>query len=373
MDIFLLDSNFQANDSDRDVRMVANVFHALKDYGTPFVIALALASNVSIMAIVYKTRLKEHVTMIYACAELLSGTFSLTSVASAWMTSYVPGMRHSDWWCMVTSFNTHLTSFLSLWFVLFLTCDRTIVLFKPRCLECVNYLQNSLVAAVLAGLLTLSGIAIYMNESLLFGAVVISGRIMCLPRSEFSRDWSVISIMDTAVNFITVHAIIVASNTYNAVQYRRRNCEMRTRAGSFVFRNNNKKAAKTAPSRRRRLSRSEFCLDMDLLKMSILLTYGYLALVLPGNCLRFIVSIGTLQPEQYPRAYVWQQLLFYIYILRTILLPLCMFYVSVVRQAFGICCRKSISRMTRSRRTNVAEFPTVPFESNRHVVQITNL
>ena len=374
MDIFLVDSNLRTNNSASDVWIVDHVFHALKNYGTPLVILLAIVSNVSIMAVVCKTRLKEHVTVIYACAELLSGTFSLTSVASAWLTSYVPEMRSSDWWCMVTSFNTHLTSFLSLWFVLFLSCDRTIVLFKPRCLECVNYLQNSLVAGVLAGFLTLAGIAIYMNEALLFSAVVISGRTMCLPGSEFSRDWSVISILDTAINFVTVHAIIIASNTYNAVQYRKRNSpssssSLRMRGGSFVFRSRSKPNKCSA----RRLSRSEYSLDMDLLKMSILITYGYLVLVLPGNCLRFIVWVGTLKPDQYPRAYVWQQLLFYLYILRTVLLPVSLLCVSIVRQAFLVCCRNNAAKLRSRHNVEARELPSTTLEPSRKLAQTTIL
>ena len=267
---------------------------------------------------------------------MISDLCFLLALTLIWIMSLFPELRQSDWCCIFISFMMQLTGSSSLWLMLFVTTDRLVFLKKPTILKGLDYLQNPIVAALITIVVFYICTAVSLNQSLLLEVLQIQDTYLCLPRIMTRPSWDKLSLADVIFNFAIVHGCILLTNTLNYFIIKNQYY------GTFSADLNH---WETGRHLARRSSRSEIDIEHDLTKVSIAIGYWFLLLTIPSHILRFVAGQNRFDSIAHVRLYVWQQLMLFPYVCRTIsIFPVCALSCSIIRKATALIC------MSRRRR-----------------------
>lgn len=381
MDIFLFEvgapPSINATDSDNRGLSAGDVFRFLKLYCTPFVIAFGLLTNVLAVYTYRSTKLVTFTPVTYLTSLAIVDSIFLLTLLLVWSALYDPRLLFSDWWCLVTTYFTEMTAFMSLWCVTALTLERYLQNCQPWILAKMRLHDVNMCGIFVVVAIVISGIVIYLNLSLMMGVVWIDNHPFCLRLPAFIDIKWVLSDLDIVFNFAMPYGIIIIFTSLSTRQCcRAHRLEKRSQQrGSFVlttvitFRDEaaSSYSSQTQPTAQCSSSlhhqpRSKFSAEIELTKLSIIIAVSFLAFNLPCHGLRIrALLLGRYQDDNSSflsaQLIHWQQLMLYLLFCRPSFNFLLAFSSSdLFRKAFVLSFQK------RNGRTHFEEQSDLPLE-----------
>lgn len=184
-------------------------FHLVVDnlhtYVLPVLMIVGLAGNAVSFIVFMCTHLKQTSCNVYLSALAMSDSAFLICVLLSW----ADGVYNTNGWCQALVYLTHVTSFLSVWYVAAFTVERFILVCMPgyRLLVCRARTAKDVVVA-----LACFAMIIYLFSPIMSGVVELHGHSFCAPLPEFTAATGVIINIDTFITLIIPTIVILGCN-----------------------------------------------------------------------------------------------------------------------------------------------------------------
>lgn len=178
----------------------------LKTYVLPVLIFVGLAGNAVSFTVFMCTHLKQTSCNVYLSALAMSDSAFLVCVLFSW----ADDIYNRNGWCQALVYLTHVTSFLSVWYVAAFTVERFVLVCMPgyRPLVCRAKTAKDVVLV-----LACFAMIVYLFSPLMSGVIEPQdGHSLCALLPEFTAAYWVITIIDTFITLIIPTIIILGCN-----------------------------------------------------------------------------------------------------------------------------------------------------------------
>ena len=338
MELFLIEMDFNYSmlpPEYHDMYYITRVFAFLRLYVTPIIIGLGIIGNTIGTLTIYRTRMRTLSCIAYVTAVLTSDTLFLSSMFFLWISTVVPEIRVSNWWCLSTTYFTGITNFLSLWYSVAMASDKYLKLRFPGYFNQMSPLLTKLLPRVIVIGITTVGIVVYLNFTLLFGVLETSYGTYCVPLPMFEQAIQVLAKLDVAFNFIVPYGGLLFTMLHSAILLRK-SCQIgspRAPNASSISRSRRSNAAS-------RQTRSLFTAEAEMTKVTLVVSGFYMIFNLPGHVVRFVALVAPMETknmEVSQRLFVWQQILMFLFIIRPVTIyPACLASSRLLRRALRV-------------------------------------
>ncbi len=225
-------------------------------YMTPLIICIGVVGNVISFLVFSMTHLKRLSSSVYLAALSMADTGFLISLTIVWLSRIDVPVFHSQVWCQLTIYMTHMFGFLSVWFVVSFTAERYIIVYHP--LRKDSYCTKKK-AKIVIGLLTVTALVLYCWTLFTSGVVSFHTKSFCMPLPQHFRVLTVMTSVDTFVAWVLPSFTIVILNVRIILklhQYQSRCAEMTNASllGSFARAHHKKDPPQSAPHQSMRKS-----------------------------------------------------------------------------------------------------------------------
>ena len=338
MELFRLEFDLRRGENESDteshVTSAGDVFRFLKLYVTPAVVALGVVTNALTVLTYRSTKLTHFSPSTYLKALAISDSVFLLTLLFVWLSIYDVRFMFSDWWCLLTTYFTEMTTFISLWCITALTVDRYLATCQPWILLKFRLTDVRLCSVFVVVVIVVAGVVIYVNMSLMMGVVWINHYPLCLRLPHFINTKQVLSNLDITFNFALPYVTLIFASICNFRQYRRtcadekRTCRLDSSASTsqalvaldMTSHQTGACAERTFDTRSQ--AQSDHKTEVELTKVSTVVAAGFLSFNLPCHAYRIGMMVAQrIQGEAAsafpPSVWHWQQLLLYVFFARS--------------------------------------------------------
>ncbi len=187
----------------------------LKIYYTPLLVIVGILGNIFSCVVMLRTKLKMLSFVQYFAAILAADTLFLINLMCLWMVDMGVNLYRLGAWCHFTTFLSHSSGFLSLWYTVCLAVDRLIfahfaLLERKMC--------TPLRAKILITSLALTAIAVFLNMSLTVGLVQVRQTLMCTPLRQFVTALRKLNHVDIFINSIIPYCVLIIIFSLGAIK-----------------------------------------------------------------------------------------------------------------------------------------------------------
>ena len=175
-------------------------------YLVPIISMVGLTGNLLSLIVFVCTYMRRLSSSIYLAALAVADTFFLLCLFLSWATE---GLYETEGWCQTFIYVTHISTFLSVWYVVAFTCERYIVVYYPlrRQHLCTTTRAKITVCSLAAFAAVLYSFAIWTS-----GITYTFGNPLCGPLPEYAGTVDILNNIDTIITFILPFLAIVAMN-----------------------------------------------------------------------------------------------------------------------------------------------------------------
>ncbi|ELT88617.1 hypothetical protein CAPTEDRAFT_27008, partial [Capitella teleta] len=189
-------------------------------YLTPITILLGGFANLLSFLVFTVTHLKRQSSSIYLASLAMADIIFLSSLTFIWLGGLPSQMKlslfHQDIWCQLVLYSTHVTTFLSVWYVVSFTVERYIIVHYP--LRKDRYCTPKRAKRVVISLAGI-GLLLYSFVPITSGVSELEpGRGVCMPLPEYYSLNTITTLLDTFLTFIIPSFIIVSLNIRIAIK-----------------------------------------------------------------------------------------------------------------------------------------------------------
>ena len=280
--------------------LLQEIINSLRFYYTPVLVVVGVLGNIFCSVVLMRTQLKTFSFVHYLAAILLADTFFLFNLMCLWMVDMGINLYHLGAWCHFTTFLSHTSCFLSLWYTVALSIDRSIVM---HCSSQARKLCTVLRAKVVVVTLAMTAIAVYLNISLTVGVVHLGTTAICTPLSIFIKALRTLNHIDIFLNSMVPYIILLLVVIPGLVR-------------AYIERN------WVTGMRGPRGPGQPIDTDVEKGHNVLMLSFViyFIVLTLPSQAFRFVITIREMMSSPLDmmsiRAMSWQQLLQYLYYTR---------------------------------------------------------
>ena len=231
-----------------DFKLILNFLNL---YVTPFIIAIGLTGNIISFLVFSMTHLKRLSSSIYLAALSVADSGFLLSLTVVWLARVDVPIFHSQIWCQLTIYSTHVFGFLSVWFVVSFTAERYIIVHHPLRKDAYCTKKK---AKIVIGTLTVIAMVLYCWTVVTSGVVSVHAtKSVCMPLLEHYDILTIMSSVDTFVAWVLPSVIIVVLNVRIIIKlhYYQRRCAELTKASITAALTQHAQQETAKPSRRK--------------------------------------------------------------------------------------------------------------------------
>ena len=178
----------------------------LKIYYVPCLVGFGMLGNIVSCIILWKSKLAALSCSHYLSAVLVADLLFLVNLFFLWLVDIGADLYRLGAWCHLTTFLSHASSFLSLWYTTCLALDRLLYLrYGSLQRHCCSVLK----AKVLILAFAMIAIAVFLNMSLTFGVVYMGTTAICTPLTRFYHALHTLSQIDVFLNCVIPYIFIL--------------------------------------------------------------------------------------------------------------------------------------------------------------------
>ena len=166
-------------------------------------VIVGLIGNTFCLTVMIKTKLSDLSHVQYIIAMLVTDTIFLVNIMCLWLVDIGIDMYQLGAWCHLTTFLSHSSSFLSLWYVVCIAVDRMVFMFGLM-----QHTSTTLHAKMTVLALAMIAIAVFLNMSLTFGVVYIGATPICTPLTRFYRALHTLGRIDVFLNCVVPYCFL---------------------------------------------------------------------------------------------------------------------------------------------------------------------
>ncbi|ELU09731.1 hypothetical protein CAPTEDRAFT_206923 [Capitella teleta] len=346
MDMFLLEldfSGFSLNKTEEDRAVLpADVFRFLKVYCTPFVVAIGLVANILAIYVYRSSKLSSFTSITYLTFLSVIDIIFLLTLLLVWSALYNTSLMFSDWWCIVTTYFTEMTIFMSLWCITALTLERYLLNCQPWIFAKMRINDLNIFTGFVVLAIGVTGIVVYLNLSITMGIVYLDHVPLCSRLPNFLSIKPTLSKLDMAFNFALPYCILFVVTILNMHHYHKLSRKTKRTPDSLVATPDPSpncvasNATTVTPEKRQK--------ELELTRLCIVVAGSFLVFSFPCHAFRTIIlligSITRLEEQSTilsSQIFRWQQILLYVFFSRSALnLFIALSSSSLLRQVFTI-------------------------------------
>ena len=175
----------------------------------PVLVLGGTVGNLLSMWVLTRSPLRGLSSSLYLSA--LSGTDTgfLMSLFLVWLSGIGSDFYTSSGWCQCITYTTHVTTFLSVWFVVAFTAERFIAVCYPLLRSAVCTVER---ARAIVLVLVVVSLILYSYILQVAGSVTVDGTANCMLKEGYHYLGSVMDHVDMVVTFVLPVIIIVSLN-----------------------------------------------------------------------------------------------------------------------------------------------------------------
>lgn len=190
-----------------------------------------LGNSMALILIRTNFWLRRLTSNIYLCTLSVSSCFFLLTVIISWADTYMglPLYSESELGCKFFSFLAHFSDFICVWMISLISCDRMIVLYRPRIRKWVctkKFSRNMTIGFVLSSvvlyswLFLLAGLQIYRLKDGTENTFCGLSQDVNLFGFQVDQHYFMFTLMDTALCTLLPAILIIIVNSFSTYRYR---------------------------------------------------------------------------------------------------------------------------------------------------------
>uniref|UniRef100_A0A1I7TTK7 G_PROTEIN_RECEP_F1_2 domain-containing protein n=1 Tax=Caenorhabditis tropicalis TaxID=1561998 RepID=A0A1I7TTK7_9PELO len=175
--------------------------------------------------------LKRLTSNVYLCTLSISSCVFLTTVIISWADTYMrlPLFSQTELGCKTISVAAHLSDFICVWMISLISCDRMIVLYRPRIRKWVctkKFARNMTIGVGLASLILYSWLFLLAGLQIHTSPDGTQTKFCGLSEDvnwfgyQVDQHYFIFTLMDTAICTLLPAIFIIIVNTFSTYRYR---------------------------------------------------------------------------------------------------------------------------------------------------------